>query len=165
MNLIFLSPPIYSNVKLLSAWSIKDRHSSAKIGTCFALDKGMVNIIVITFVSLLFACGPLSGSQQNNITNEAQAIECESFLQAEYSREVAGAHRSCEVDSDCVSVKLDCSNTECTAVHLDYSEDYDQPIDCNGYTGPVADYECLPPGNEIPTCNNGCCTNTVLELP
>ncbi|MCA9711156.1 MAG: hypothetical protein KDK70_35280 [Myxococcales bacterium] len=81
-----------------------------------------------------------------------------------FARGIDGAHRACERDDQCHTVKLDCSNISCSAVHLDHAAAYATPIDCEGYTGMMANYDCLPRFSiEAPRCRDGCCTSERIE--
>ncbi|MBI5488884.1 MAG: hypothetical protein HY905_16240 [Deltaproteobacteria bacterium] len=75
---------------------------------------------------------------------------------------VVGADRVCEADADCVSFHVNCSNLDCAAVHKDRGDAY-QALDCDGYTGGVGNYDCLPQfGSEEPRCVEGCCASVRL---
>ena len=75
---------------------------------------------------------------------------------------VAGEDRTCEADADCVSFHVDCSNLDCAAVHRDRAGVY-PALDCDGYTGGVGNYDCLPRfGSEEPRCVDGCCASVRL---
>lgn len=76
------------------------------------------------------------------------------------TRAIDGAHRACTADADCRSVRIDCSNIRCTAVHGDHAPAYEAPLSCDGWTGIVANYDCMPRfGSEQPACVNGCCVS------
>ena len=48
--------------------------------------------------------------------------------------------------------------------HLDHAAAYATPIDCEGYTGMMANYDCLPRFSiEAPRCRDGCCTSERIE--
>ena len=81
-----------------------------------------------------------------------------------YSRTVLGQHRGCFSDADCVTVPIQCGNVACTAVHRDFGERYRDEIDCAGYPGTVADYDCRPQYlSEAPRCRSGCCVSERLR--
>ena len=83
---------------------------------------------------------------------------------APFERRVLGSHRDCTTDEDCVTVKLDCSHLECAAVHRDHAGAYADPIDCEGYTGGVGNYDCDPVFQiEAPRCRGGCCVSERTE--
>jgi len=90
---------------------------------------------------------------------------CESMGAAEsFSRLVAGAERSCSADTDCIVVKLDCSQLTCAGVNRAHRASYAAPIDCRGYAGPVGNYDCDPQfGIEAPRCRAGCCVSERVE--
>jgi hypothetical protein len=81
-----------------------------------------------------------------------------------FQRRVAGVHRGCTTDEECVTVKLDCSHLDCTGVHRDHADAYVDPIDCTGYTGGVGNYDCDPIFHiEAPRCRGGCCVSERTE--
>jgi hypothetical protein len=83
-----------------------------------------------------------------------------------YSRSVSGAHRPCSSDDECSSVKLDCSHLSCTAVHESHAGEYATPIDCDGYSGHMGNYDCDPRFDiEAPRCRDGCCTSERTRPP
>lgn len=77
-----------------------------------------------------------------------------------YTRQVDGAHRACRSHDECVTVVTGCSNTECSGAHRDFAASYPDDIDCSGYPGGVANYDCRPRfGLEAPRCREGCCVS------
>ena len=80
---------------------------------------------------------------------------------------MSGAHRECAVDDDCVTVKLDCSHLDCSAVHRDHAAAYADLIDCAGYSGGVGNFDCDPRFDiEAPRCRDGCCVSeNILQEP
>ncbi len=84
-----------------------------------------------------------------------------------YSRAVEGHHRACTEDDQCRTVRLDCSNVNCTAVAREHAATYGTPIDCEGYDGPMANYDCRPEFDiEAPRCVDGCCVSErIVPLP
>lgn len=85
---------------------------------------------------------------------------CDGFAaQTGFERSVDGNHRACATDADCVAVHLDCSNALCTGVHRRHAGGYRAPLSCDGYNGPVTDYDCR---SEPMACESGCC---VIRTP
>lgn len=90
----------------------------------------------------------------------AQRVCASVISESAYERAVDGAHRGCNNDAECVSLRLDCSNLRCGAVHQSHAPSYAEAIQCDAYSGPVGNYDCMPEFNaEEPVCINGCCTS------
>jgi len=101
-----------------------------------------------------------SARETETATGLCASIEAE----GPWERSVDGAHRACAEDADCAGVLLDCSNLRCTAVHRDHAEAYAEPLSCEGYDGPVGNYDCRPRfGAEQAACVEGCCVTERLE--
>ncbi len=58
---------------------------------------------------------------------------------------------SCQIDTDCMNIYLDCSSCNCASV----SKSYKVTLDCTNYKGAKCDYDCKL--NRIPSCQNGTC--------
>ncbi len=93
-------------------------------------------------------------------TDPAPAAQCEDVGESEpFHRTVAGAHRACTDDAECAGVHLDCSNLRCSAVQRQHLE-AQPPLDCDGYAGPVGNYDCLERfGSQRAVCRQGCCVS------
>lgn len=79
---------------------------------------------------------------------------------AAFERVLEAPDRACTVDADCVTRTLDCSHTECGAIHRDRAGSYPEDLECAGYTGRLANYDCEPRfGLEAPRCRAGCCVS------
>lgn len=77
-----------------------------------------------------------------------------------YTRRVDGGHRACRSHDECVTVVTGCSNIECSGAHRDFAGVYPDDLDCKGYPGSVANYDCRPRFDiEAPRCREGCCVS------
>ncbi|MBS1118771.1 MAG: hypothetical protein H6Q90_999 [Deltaproteobacteria bacterium] len=73
---------------------------------------------------------------------------------------VSSADAICSVDSQCTTIKADCSNVNCLGVRIDAVSNYPRQRQCTKYTGVVANYDCDPRfGSESPRCRNGRCVS------
>jgi hypothetical protein len=113
------------------------------------------------------AAGPAETSSQASPTAVVGASCGDRGEAVPFQRQVEGLHRACAADAECVTVKLNCSHLDCTAVHRDHAPSYADPIDCTGYQGAVGNYDCDPQFDiEAPRCVDGCCTSVrILEPP
>jgi hypothetical protein len=118
------------------------------------------DLFVLAFV--LNACGATSPAPEEPAP---VASQCPSIVaEGPYTRAIDGASRACASDSDCVTVRLDCSNLRCSAVGQAFAETYSAPIDCAGYAGAVGNYDCMPRfGSERPVCLDGCCVSERVQ--
>lgn len=67
--------------------------------------------------------------------------------------------RDCTTDDQCDAVYADCSNLRCIGVRADRSSAYGGKLECDGYTGAVGNYDCLPRFHiESPRCEAGRCS-------
>lgn len=67
--------------------------------------------------------------------------------------------RDCSRDDECDAVYADCSNLRCIGVRADRAAPYGGKLECDGYTGDVGNYDCLPRFHiESPRCEAGRCS-------
>lgn len=77
-----------------------------------------------------------------------------------FHRRIAGEHRACASDADCITIKLDCGALECSGANREHRATYAAPLDCRGYAGQLATRDCDPQlGVETPRCREGCCVS------
>ncbi len=130
--------------------------------------KSLLSSDLILAFSLVAACSAPSRTAtgpSSSLSRPRSAPACQSYgAPDKYWKAVDGRHRGCSSDQDCVTVLRSCSNTDCTAVNRRFGARYAKPLDCKGYTGRMANYDCRPRFNsERPACRAGCCVTEKLK--
>jgi hypothetical protein len=87
-------------------------------------------------------------------------------LPPDFIEDMSGKHtvdpvdQACSRDDECDALLAECSNIRCVGVRVDRRSRYNAPLDCKGYTGSVANYDCQPRFRiESPRCSAGRCTS------